>query len=102
MPYIKEKDRCKYDSEIDNLVKKLVNNTDDTTAQFTGDLNYVISEILCRYVNQKFGKIRYWIVAAVSGVISNVGMEFYRRIAAPYENSKITENGDTKGIGSLL
>lgn len=45
---------------------------------------------------------RYWInsnrryqdINDIMGAIEGAKLEFYRRIAAPYENEKITENGD--------
>jgi hypothetical protein len=40
------------------------------------------------------GAVRYGTVATVSGVLKNVNDEFYRRVAAPYEDKQITRNGD--------
>lgn len=56
-----------------------------------GDLNYVITKIISEWWKQN---PRYSRVAEITGVLENVKQEFYRRIAVPYENAKIVENGD--------
>ena len=42
------------------------------------------------------GQTSYSKIAMVTGVLENVKQEFYRRIAASYEDKKIVENGDIK------
>jgi hypothetical protein len=32
----------------------------------------------------------------ITGVVENVKQEFYRRVAVPYEEEKIVQNGDIK------
>ena len=39
-------------------------------------------------------KVRYGSIATVTGVFKNIADEFYRRIAAPYEDRQISANGD--------
>jgi hypothetical protein len=57
-----------------------------------GELNYLIT-CLCRdYIEQK-GK-RYLILNEVVGALECAKLELYRRVAAPYEDEKIAENGD--------
>lgn len=80
MPYIKPSDRNKFD----------VSNIKPETA---GELNYVISELCARYI-QKNG-LRYQNINEVMGVLSSAQAEFYRRVAASYEDKKIAESGDT-------
>jgi hypothetical protein len=45
------------------------------------------------YLKDK-GEIRYARLNEVIGAIDCAKLELYRRIAAPYEDKKITENGD--------
>jgi hypothetical protein len=58
-----------------------------------GELNYVITRLCLQYVDNT-GGVRYGKLAEVTGVLENVKQEFYRRLAAPYEDAKIAENGD--------
>lgn len=58
----------------------------------SGELNYAITELLIEYVRQR--KLNYEMIATISGVLSDVKAEFYRRVAVPYEEKKIRENGD--------
>ncbi len=60
-----------------------------------GELNYVLSRMVDTYVQVK-GK-NYAVLNEVIGVLECVKQEYYRRIAAPYENTKINENGDVYG-----
>lgn len=79
MPYIKPEDRNKI------LL-------DETSIATAGELNYFISTLLNWYINQK-GKT-YSSINEVIGVIECAKLELYRRIAVPYEDIKIEENGD--------
>jgi hypothetical protein len=40
--------------------------------------------------------ISYKNIAMATGVLENIKQELYRRIAAPYEDRKVLENGDIK------
>ena len=57
-----------------------------------GELNYKITKLCSLYLCHQ-GK-RYEHINAVVGVLECAKLEMYRRIAAPYENQKIEENGD--------
>ena len=74
MPYIKE-----YEREY-------------AIAKTPGELNFLIHELIAQYLNEK--GLRYNTINDVVGVLSCVQAEFYRRIAAPYEDKKKAENGD--------
>jgi hypothetical protein len=80
MPYIHQDDR---------LLLELNGNTSSTTP---GELNYVITNVCIEYMNTK-GK-NYQTVNDIVGALENAKLEFYRRIAAPYEDLKIQQNGD--------
>ena len=43
----------------------------------------------------------YTKIAMITGVLENIKQEFYRRIAEPYENQKIVQNGDIKEYRKL-
>lgn len=77
MPYINEKDR-KYAQTLG--------------AENPGDLNYIFSYEIKRYVELK--GLSYKTINDVIGALEGAKLEFYRRVAAPYEDQKIKENGD--------
>lgn len=58
----------------------------------SGELNYVITNLLIDYVEDK--GTSYETINSIVGVLECAKLEFYRRFAAPYENTKIAENGD--------
>ena len=84
MPYIEQDSRPGFDEAIEQL-----------KPEKAGELNYVISRICADYLARK-GK-KYSNLNEIMGVLSCVAKEFYRRVAAPYEDEKIKENGDIKG-----
>ena len=56
-----------------------------------GDLNYAITKLVMhRWRNNR----RYTTIVGVMGTLLCVALEFYRRVAAPYEDEKKEENGD--------
>lgn len=104
MPYIKEDSRLVLDECIEHLVaclrlgairasdkmrveEKLSNND---LLNISGDINYCFSRILAGIM----GDVSYPKIAIITGVLENIKQEFYRRVAEPYENRKIVENGD--------
>jgi hypothetical protein len=82
MPYIKEEDRVKFDDAIEVLSEKI---------EVEGDLNYCIS-LLCHKILQKKG-VNYQNVNNIMGALECAKLEFYRVVAAPYENVKMDVNG---------
>ena len=85
MPYIEQKDRPDYEKPIEQL-----------NPEKAGDLNYILSRICADYIARK-GK-NYANLNEVMGVVACVSHEFYRRVVAPYEDTKIAANGDIKGF----
>jgi hypothetical protein len=61
--------------------------------QDAGELNYAITHIVDSYLAEK-GGIRYAYLNEVIGAIECAKLELYRRVAAPYEDTKIKEAGD--------
>jgi len=83
MPYTKEERRAIFKAEI----AALANQTEDD-----GDVNYCLTAF-CHTVLKKRG-VRYVSINAIIGVLMCAMLELYRRVAAPYEDKKIAENGD--------
>lgn len=77
---------------IDDKAKKNVKEFGPTTP---GELNYFITTTVLSYLNRvSSGKVKYAHVNDVIGALEACKLEFYRRYAAPYEDTKILENGD--------
>jgi hypothetical protein len=91
MPYIKDSDRIKYESAITEIVNEL--NTQGQDGFYpVGDLNYLLSAIINQTLTRQ--GVRYQNLNALIGVLECAKLELYRRVAAPYEDLKIMENGD--------
>lgn len=88
MPYIKKHER----PAIDKLVDPLINHLQSLpTEDQDGALNYIIFKIVKHVYQQK-----YFHLNRAIGVLTAVAQEFHRRIVAPYEDTKIVENGDVE------
>lgn len=61
-----------------------------------GELNYQLSQIIGDYMLEEnpIGRLSYDKINEVIGVLECLKLELYRRIAAPYEDKKMEENGD--------
>lgn len=57
-----------------------------------GELNFIFTEIIKQYL--KLNGKSYQSINDIVGALEGAKMEFYRRVAAPYEDLKIEENGD--------
>lgn len=86
MPYIKQEYRTSIEEELNTLIECM--NFDGVNG--VGDCNYVITKLLQGVLKPT----TYTDMNAVIGVLECAKMEFYRRMAAPYEDLKATENGD--------
>ena len=75
MPYIKKEDRCLWKG-----------------AETPGELNYLITTDIIGYMERK--GLSYQTINDIVGALESAKLEFYRRVAAPYEEKKIEENGD--------
>jgi hypothetical protein len=96
MPYIAQKDRKDLDPLIDELASRIVAHAKEQgyDGAFAGLLNYASTRLALKIVRTQFGAMRYWIIAIITGVFKNVADEFYRRLAAPYEDKQIKKNQD--------
>lgn len=93
MPYIKKTERALLDKQIEELIAALVKRTLNDQTVMAGLLNYTISRLIMGVI-QGTGGVRYHKIAAVTGMLKNVADEFYRRVAAPYEDKQVEANGD--------
>lgn len=57
-----------------------------------GELNFCITELIYGYYQQNGA--RYQQINDILGALEGAKLEFYRRIAAPYEDGKMLQNGD--------
>jgi hypothetical protein len=78
VPYIKESRR------------DALENGDDIKTP--GELNYSFTNLINQYLSNK--KVDYQTINDIVGALEGAKLEFYRRIATPYEAIKIEENGD--------
>lgn len=87
MPYIRQDKRPELFALATQLGQKV---------KFEGEVNYAVTTILKEWMARN-GGVRYANINAVVGILECVKQEFYRRIAAPYEDCKCAENGDVFG-----
>jgi hypothetical protein len=80
MPYIKQEKR----KELANFL---------AMPRTAGELNYMVTCLVNDYIT-KVGSLEYQTINDVVGALEGAKLEFYRRVAAPYEDTKIKENGD--------
>lgn len=101
MPYIKSEYRATLDPAIHDLASRIVAvaRTMPDETSFAGLLNYACTSVAMQVVEGRFGRIRYGVIATLTGVFRNIADEFYRRVAAPYEDEQIATNGDVPSYG---
>lgn len=91
MPYIKPEQRKKI--LLDNTSDHAVKYIDMRFIQSAGDLNYAITELMNDFIKSN-GGVNYSMLNTLVGVLECAKLELYRRIAVPYEEDKMMENGD--------
>jgi hypothetical protein len=92
MPYIKQEKRDVLDPSIDALHRLLVDlELDDDANNMEGNINYIFTRILRKCYGNSYAEIN-----DAMGILNSVTHEFYRVVAAPYENQKQFENGDVE------
>lgn len=89
MPYIKQYKREVLNPTIDEMLNALRElESDDPENDMGGNLNYVITVLLKRCYGEKYSEM-----AQAVSVLEMTKLEYYRTVAAPYENQKAFENG---------
>lgn len=86
MPYIKSENRAKYERILHELIDTLKSLP---VEEVDGELNYIVTKLL-----KEIYPLRYFHINKAVGVLECIKLEFYRRVAAPYEDKKIKESGD--------
>lgn len=81
MPYITEAKKTKIDFALAQLGR-----------MEHGDLTYAITALMNRYVGHH-GR-RYTVLSQARASCADASTEFYRRVMAPYEETKRAQNGD--------
>jgi len=82
MPYITKEARVKFEG-----AKEL-----GSKAETAGELNYLIFRVIVGYMVSK--GLSYQTLNDITGVLTGVDKELYRRITQYYEDMKLIENGD--------
>lgn len=83
MPYIKQEAR-------ESIVSGGVINPEHVRTP--GDLNFALTALIKDYI-RNYG-LNYQRINDVLGALEGAKIEFYRKVVAPYEDTKIVENGD--------
>lgn len=78
-PYIPSDDRDELDFDV-------------RTPRGGGELNYKIATVVDRYVEAR--GLSYATISDVVAALEGVKAEFYRKVAAPYEDRKALSNGE--------
>lgn len=86
MPYIKREQRDEFSFSA--------------VPETEGELNYCFTVLALAYLKDK--KLSYRLINDVLGALEGAKQEFYRRVAIPYEDKKIVENGDVYDLKALL
>jgi len=86
MPYITQKERHKWD-ELTQAMHKAF----DVDIVTPGSLNYLITKMCHLYLRRHF---TYTTINDCIGALECAKLELYRRKVAPYEDTKMKENGD--------
>lgn len=81
MPYIKHEDRESMNIVVDNMFLHGV--------KPDGKLNYVLYKFCKNYVEPSYNNYKNYL-----GELTECCEEIRRRLLAPYEDTKINENGD--------
>jgi hypothetical protein len=80
MPYIEAKSR------------EYLEPSSETSPLKPGPLNFQITRLLVQY--QQRNGLSYQTINDIIGALEGAKLEYYRRVAVPYENSKMSLNGD--------
>lgn len=89
MPYIKDEERQNLEQSLASLAAQVIVKEDSSQA---GVLNYCISALFNEVLKTR--GLNYRNVNELIGVLECAKLELYRRVASPYEDLKVEENGD--------
>lgn len=93
MPYITQDKRTMLDDQITDLLHTLVGmEMDDPENNTEGNINYLITRLMMMVYGDR-DSTRYSQINDAIGVLECIKLEFYRKVAAPYEDQKEFDNG---------
>lgn len=96
MPYITQQKRATIDPVVEALHRVLIDlELDDPNNNTEGNLNYTITRLLKLVYGDTTASYRD--VNDIIGVLECIKLEYYRKMAAPYEDIKELENGRVDG-----
>lgn len=101
MPYIKPEGREFLDDAVHTMIDAMVDGnhlTDEEFMSIAGEINYCVSSLIGKLMGKRPS---YNKIAVITGVLENIKQEYYRRVASPYEDVKIRQNGDIKAYRSI-
>lgn len=87
MPYIKPENRKVFEKPINEISENIISD---------GELNFVITSLLHKELNKR--GLNYQNVNDLVGMLECAKLEFYRTVAAPYENIKMDQNGRVSNL----
>ena len=101
MPYITQDKREIIDMAVDHLHTVLVDlQTDDELNNMEGNINYAFTRLLMMVYGDR-NSTRYSQINDAIGVLECIKQEYYRKVAAPYEDQKAFENGEVVRFRSV-
>jgi hypothetical protein len=89
MPYITQESRGTYETALSGLLDRITDATPD------GDITYLVTRVVADWLLKR--GLSYAAIADVVKVLETAKLEFYRRVAVPYEDGKAALNGDVYG-----
>jgi hypothetical protein len=90
MPYIAQEKRDVLDPVVDQLINTLRQlESDDPNNNSQANISYVLSRLLDRMYVANYQEINN-----ACGMLFAAALEYYRKVAVPYENQKAFDNGD--------
>lgn len=92
MPYIRPERRAALDAYVDAIATHYKETAKE--GSWIGDLTYTMTRLTTRTLRVMFKEIRYWQIVIVIGILQSMIIEFYRRVASPYENRQCGQYGD--------
>lgn len=104
MPYIPAPHRRELDPLIAALAQRLVQEADQIPgdAAFAGLLHYTCTCLALKVIQLRFGRLRYWLLALLTGTFHHIADELYRRLGAPYEDRQLAVHGDVELYDEVL
>ncbi len=87
MPYIPQQDRLKFQCALDAMAATI-----RAFGISNGEFNYLLTKIALLYLEKH--TVCYSTISDVVKTFECAKLEFYRRVAGPYEDKKAEQNGD--------